>query len=337
MVVATASKVGLCVVGTGRMGKLYMELISKYLNNTYLAAVVSRSLSRAEELCKIYNCRPYDNLEKALMSKDVDAVVIATPTYTHADLIIRSCEYGKHVFVEKPIDVDLIKAEGAVRKCRKYGVKLQVGYMRRFEDSYAKAKEVVDSGVLGEPLVYIGISKDPEPPPPGWLRDPRLSGGLVLDLMSHDIDLAMWYLRDVVTEVYATGGNYVVKDLGDYDTVVAHLRMSRGKSALIYGSRKSTYGYDIRSEIHCSLGTVMIGSEANYNLKVCSSKGITVEGYPWFQRKFLSAYINELNAFINSIINDEEPKVSGEEALRVLKVAIAINESVKSGKPVSIS
>ncbi len=329
-------RLGLCVIGLGRMGRLYVDLISKYINEAKLTAVISRSYTKAEEVCREYGCRPYSDLDKALIDENVDAIVVATPTYTHSDYIIRAAEHHKHVFVEKPIDVDLRRAEEAVRKCRRYGVKLQVGYMRRFEDNYVKAKEVIESGELGEPLIYIGISKDPEPPPPGWLRDPNLSGGLVLDLMSHDFDLAMWYLRDEVVEVYAVGGNYVIKDLGDYDTIVTQLRMSRGGTAVVYGSRKSAYGYDIRCEIHCSLGTVMIGSEANHNLKLCSKYGIKMEGYPWFQRRFMRAYINELKSFINSVLKDEETKVTGEEALKVLKVALAVRKSLEVGKPVKV-
>jgi len=335
--------VRLCVIGLGRMGLLYTEIIATVVKGAELAGVLSRSRGKAGSVASKYGVRAYGCLDEVLRDPGVDGVVVTTPTYTHAEIVARAAEAGKHVFVEKPLDVDVSKAEEAVRAVRRYGVKLLVGYMRRFDDQYLKAKELISEGAIGKPVAYVGISKDPEPPPSGWLRDPNLSGGLVLDLMTHDVDLAHWYLGGEVTEVYAVGDAYLHEDLGrvgDQDLVTAHLRFGNGASATLLASRFSGYGYDVRSEIHGTAGTVFIGSPTPPNHVIVGREGglrtYLTSLSAWFKERFLKAYIKEVEHFTTVIREDKEPLVSGEDALKALKVGVAIRKSLKEGRPIHV-
>lgn len=332
--------VGLGVVGLGRMGRLYVDIIAKFIDGARLIGVTSRTYSKAERIAKEYGVKAYKSYDEMLRDPEVDGVIIATPSYMHAEMIIRAAEESKHVFSEKPIDVDIDKARAAVKAVERYGVKLLVGYMRRFDRIYRKAKELIDGGNIGKPILYIGISKDPEPPPEGWLRDPKLSGGLILDLMSHDFDLARWFLGSEVVEVYAKGDVYIydyMRELGDYDNVMVTLKFSNGAIALIYGSRRSSYGYDVRSEVHGTEGTIFIGSEYNNSLRLGRNGSIRFHGHLWFQKRFFEAYVEEVKHFVDLIRRDLKPLVSGMDALKALEMANAVRKSIKEDKPTRLS
>lgn len=332
--------VGLGVVGLGRMGRLYVDIIAKFIDNAKLIGVTSRTYSKAERIAKEYGVKAYRSYDEMLRDPQVNGVIIATPSYMHAEMIVRAAEEGKHVFSEKPIDVNIDKARGAVKAVERHGVKLLVGYMRRFDHAYRRAKELIDEDSIGKPILYIGISKDPEPPPEGWLRDPKLSGGLILDLMSHDFDLARWFLGSEVIEVYAKGDVYIydyMKGLEDYDNVMATLKFSNGAIAFIYGSRRSSYGYDVRSEVHGTEGTIFIGSEYNNSLRLGRNGGIRFNGHLWFQKRFFEAYVEEVRHFVDLIRRDLKPLVSGEDALKALEIANAVRRSIKEGRPIRLS
>ncbi len=249
-------------------------------------------------------------------------------------------EHGKHVFVEKPIDVDIARARRAIEACRRYNVAMLVGYMRRFDRAFIEAKKLVDSGTIGKPIAFTAISKDPEPPPEGWLRDPKLGGGLVLDLMSHDFDLAKWYLGSEPVEVFAHGDAYLfdyMKSVGDYDNVAVFIKFENGSVAMIYGSRSSGYGYDIRCEIHGTEGKVSIGLEYDPSIRLSTSRGTEMRSVEWFQRRFLDAYIEEVRHFVNVVKDLEKPRISPEDALQALRVAIAVRRSIELGWPIAMS
>ncbi len=325
-------EVGLAVVGLGRMGRLYAEIVSRVVEGVRLVAVWSRSRAKCEEVARELGARCVETIEGIARDESVEGVIVATPSYTHADIAAIFVEAGKPVFVEKPIDVDLGKASKLVSLAERKGVPLLVGYMRRFHPDYRRAKEVVESGELGEPVAYVGVSKDPEPPPPGWLRDPRLSGGLVLDLASHDFDLARWFLGEEPIEVYAVGGELCCPGLGDFDTIVATIRFGR-KVATVFSSRKSSYGYDVRSEVHCTEGAVFIGSTHVSTLAIARSQSIAFPGVSWFQKKFFEAYVEEVKHFARVVKGLEKPLVSGVDALKALCVAVAVRRSLEDGKP----
>jgi len=328
----------LAVIGLGRMGRLYAEIIAKRVGIARLVAVYTSSRAKCEEIAKPLGAACYDNLDALLKDPRIDGVVIATPSHTHANIALKAVERGLHVFVEKPIDVDLAKARKLVEEVEKRGVHLLVGYMRRFDESYREAKKLVDEGAIGRIIMYVGISRDPEPPPPGWLRDPALSGGLILDLMSHDFDLANWFVGSEPIEVYAIGGELHGGGLGDFDEVVATIKFASGAMAVVIGSRYSPQGYDIRCEIRGTKGSIYVGTMHRHDVAIATSRNVTYKGFEWFQKRFLDAYTAEIEHFARLILGvDEKPLVTGRDALIALAIAKAVRKSLEKGVPITIT
>ncbi len=326
------------VVGLGRMGRLYAEIVSRSVEGARLVAVFSRTRSRCEEVARELGARCVSSAEEMMRDPEVEGVIVATPSYTHAEMIELAADYGKHVLVEKPIDVDIDRARRAVSRAERSGIKLLVGYMRRFHSSYRRAKELVDEGRIGIPYAYIGVSKDPEPPPPGWLRDPRLSGGLLLDLASHDFDLARWFLGREPIEVYARGGDFHGAGFGDADSAIATIAFEGGAFATVIASRRSPYGYDVRCEIHGTEGAVFVGSRHSYEVSIGGWGRVEYVGIEWFQKRFLEAYTEEVRHFARLVTGvEEKPLVSGRDALKALCVAAAARESMERGAAVRVA
>ena len=330
--------VGVGVVGLGRIGVVHAEIFASKVEGSKLVAVCSRSESKAKSVASQFGANWYTNYEDMLKDKDVEAVAICTPTFLHADMIIKALEAGKHVFVEKPLTVTVADAERVVKAASKASVICQVGYMRRFEYSYSEAKKAIDEGKIGRPVFISAISRDPAPPP-GWVADPKLSGGIFLDLMSHDFDAVRWLMGSEVTEVYAYGEAYIydeVRAKGDIDVATVFLKFANGGVGIVHGTRKSVYGYDIRTEVYGTDGTLFIGSSLDPMFALGSPQGITYRGHPWFQKRFYDAYVAEDKHFIECILEGKKPLVGVIDGLRAVQIAEAAWKSIKEGKPVKI-
>jgi len=331
-------KIGVGVVGLGRIGKLHAEILKLKVNNAELVAVSDVVESIARDVGERLSVKWYTEYDKMLKDPKVDAVVICTPTFLHKDMIIRAAEEGKHVFVEKPLTVTTLEAKEVISVVKKYDIKLQVGYNRRFDYAYRKAKKDVDEGKIGKPIAFISIARDPGAPP-GWAADPKLSGGIFLDMLSHDFDMARWIMSSEITEVYAIGGNYIFEEVrrkGDLDVVSIIFKLSNNAQGFIHGTRKFPYGYELRTEIYGDEGVVYIGSNIDNMYAKGTKSGLTYHGAPWFERRFYEAYINELNEFIKTILEDKEPPVTAIDGLRVIEIAEACWKSIREGKRVSV-
>ncbi|MCD6357759.1 MAG: inositol 2-dehydrogenase [Thermoproteales archaeon] len=330
--------IGVAVVGLGRIGRLHAEIFATKVEGAKLVAVCDVVKGVVEEVGSKLGVKPYTDYGELLRDRAVDAVVICTPTFLHAEMIVRAAEEGKHVLCEKPLAVTTEEAERALKSVEKSGVKLQVGYMRRFDQAYSGAKKAIEEGRIGRPLVFISIARDPGPPP-GWAADPRKSGGIFLDMLSHDFDMARWLMSSEVRRVYATGGAYLYEELrekGDLDVVNVCLEFESGALGLIHGSRKSAFGYDLRTEVMGSEGTLYVGSHHDPNLAVGTRAGVTYSGVSWFMGRFYDAYVREDEEFVKSIAEDKEPLVTGLDGRRAIEIAEAAWRSVREGRPVSL-
>jgi len=330
-------KLGFAVVGLGRIGRLHAEILRFKIENAKLVAVVDVVEDLARSVAEKLGVKYYTDLDKALMDSEVDAVVIATPTFLHRDMIIQSAKAGKHVFVEKPMTVTSSEARDVINAVSAAKVKLMVGYMRRFDYSYRKAKEAVERGEIGRVISFISIARDPGPPP-GWAAEPSKSGGIFLDQLSHDFDIARWIVGEV-SEVYVIGGNYLyeeIKQRGDLDVVSILFRFENGAQGFIQGTRRSVFGYDLRTEIYGEKGTIYVGSNVDNLYAHGREMGVVYHGIPWFEKRFLDAYVEELKSFVDAVLSDRDPPITAVDGLRVIQIAEACWRSVKEGRPVTV-
>ena len=309
-----------CVIGMGRAGMLHAKFFLNRVKGAELTAVVDPIESLAKKAGEEFRVPYFTDFTDI---KDVDAAIICTPSYTHTGMIEEFASNGNHILCEKPLTLNLKDAERAMNSVRKAGVKLQIGYMRRFDRYYSEAKDRIDEGEIGKPLIFKSTARDPSLPS-GWVSDPSLSGGIFLDMLSHDFDIARWLMGREVKSVYADGGAWIyeeTKKKGDLDTVGVTLKFDKGMG-LIEGCRKCPYGYDLRTEVVGQEGTLMIGNAYDPSLMIGKDECVRAKRAEWFWERFEAAFLKEDIHFIDCITGagDEEPMVNGEDGRRALEI-----------------
>ncbi|PID56803.1 inositol 2-dehydrogenase [candidate division KSB3 bacterium] len=332
-------RVGL--VGLGRMGTMYAQHLAFAVPDAELAALATRRVHIARDLARQCDVAAiYTDPCQLFQQESLDAVVIATPTATHKDFIMAAARAGKHIFCEKPIALTLEETDEALQAVREAGVVLQVGFMRRCDAGYAAAKQQIADGVIGEPVMYKGIGRDPVPPPLDYAR-PEISGGLLLDLGSHDFDLARWLMGSEVSRVCTEAGTLVFPDLktiGDIDNAVVNLRFENGSIGNIDVSRNAVYGYDIRTEILGAEGCLQIGYLRHTPLVVMTrTRGVSHDTVPFFLERFSPAYKEQIRLFIRAICEGTAPLADGHDARKALEIGLAAIRSYKTGQPVELA
>ena len=323
-------KVNIGVIGVGRIGRLHARNLKYQVPGTKVLAVADIFEKSAREVASQLEIPIAEKDYRVLLENDdIDAVVICSSTVTHAQIISEAAEAGKHIFCEKPIALDLDKIDQAIAAVKKAGVKLQVGFNRRFDPSFKKAKELVKNGTIGTPHLVRITSRDPEPPPISYIK---VSGGIFLDMMIHDFDMARYLLDQEVVELMAVGSCLVdpaIGEEGDIDTAIVTLKYENGAWGTIDNSRKAVYGYDQRIEIFGSEGCVMVGNPKPTEVIVNSAKD-TISDKPlyFFIERYQEAYLAEMEEFINCIREDKEPPVSGFDGKISVQMGYAAKESL---------
>lgn len=331
-------KIGIGVVGLGRIGQLHAEIFNSKIPNAKLVAVSDVVENLVKSASEKFNVKGYLSYEEMLRDAEVDAVVICTPTFLHKDMIMLAAEYHKHILCEKPLTVTVKEAEEVLSKISNSNVILQVGYMRRFDYAYQEAKKKINAGDIGRPVAFIGIARDPAPPP-GWAADPKLSGGIFLDMLSHDFDMARWLMNSEIKRVYVEGGAFIyeeIKEKGDLDVVTINFRFENGAVGFIHGSRKSAFGYDLRTEVLGTEGTVYIGYRQDPMFAIGVKQGLIYSGIKWFFKRFYDAYVEEDKHFIDCLINDKKPLITGEDGKKAVEIAEAAWKSLKENKAINL-
>lgn len=330
-------KVKVAVVGLGRLGSFHAINIQTRIKNAQLVAVSDineKSLNLF--ISQFPEVKGYLDYKEMLKKEDIDAVVVASSTNSHASTVINCIHANKKIFCEKPIAVSLEEAKEVQKIVEDNNAYLQLGFMRRFDTAYMKAKEKIDIGLLGKPVSLLAISRDPSCPP---IEFAKHSGGLVNDMAIHDIDLCRWLMNSEVKEVFAHGGVVRYKELGeigDIDHVNISIIFENGKMALIESSRNSSYGYDIRTEVICEHGATEIGKVQDEDTIYKTKEGLLVHSIGGFLERFEQAYFNEMNIFIENIQNNIMPSVSSFDGLKAIEIANAINKSIKTNKVVRL-
>lgn len=326
------------LIGVGRIGKLHGEHLAYRVPGAQLAAIADVDANAARAVAdQLRVPDAYGDYGAILGRDDIDAVVICTPTTTHAALIIESARAGKHVFCEKPIALDLARIDEALAAADAAGVKLQIGFNRRFDANFRRVRDAVAGGEIGKPHLLHIISRDPAPPSPEYVK---LSGGLFLDMTIHDFDMARYLMGSEVTEVYAAGGVLVdpaIGAAGDIDTALILLKFANGAMGTIDNSRKAVYGYDQRAEVFGSAGAVR--SENNYPNSALLSTAVNVRRdlpLNFFMDRYVDSFLAEMRDFVDCVVNDKPVPVSGADGRVPVAMALAAKRSLEENRPVAL-
>jgi myo-inositol 2-dehydrogenase / D-chiro-inositol 1-dehydrogenase len=317
---------------------VHADTITFRLRNATLAGVQSGSRELAERCSLEHGCKPYYEYEKLLEDPEVDAVCICSASNRHTEQIIASAQAGKHIFCEKPIDLSLEAIDKALLAVKKAGVKLQVGFNRRFDTNYARVRRAIVSDEIGMPHMLHITSRDPSPPSLDYVKT---SGGIWLDCSIHDLDMSRFLIGDEVEEVYALGAVNItpgIEKYGDVDTSIITLRFKNGVIGTIDNSRQAVYGYDQRCEVLGSKGSISINNNYN-NSAVISNNEAVFRDLPmhFFMDRYTDSFITELDEFCKAILHDNPIPCTGLDGRAPVVIALAAKKSYKEGRPVKTS
>lgn len=329
----------IAVLGLGRMGMIYARTLATQMPLTKLYAVADpNAQARAALLARIDAPYVFEDAREALALPDLDAVLIATPTSTHSDLVTAAAQAGKPIFCEKPLALTLAASRAALAAVEQAGVPLHVGFMRRFDASYRQAKTMIDHGLIGQPVTFKAVGRDPFCPRPAF-ADPARSGGLILDVGIHDFDLARWLMGSEVERVTAEGALLVCDDLravGDFDNAVVTLRFASGALGTVEVSRNALYGYDVRTEVLGSAGIVRVGGTKEPAPMLSTRHGAPAADSSYLMDRFGEAYRAQVRHFVDGVREDRAPAVSGADALAAFEIGLAATYSAQTGQPVTL-
>lgn len=324
------------VLGAGRIGRIHGRNAANH-SGAQLVAVADPHAPSAQELA-IATGAEVESLDTIVERSDVDAILICTPTTTHADLIERGAKAGKAVFCEKPVDLSSARIEACLGTVEKAGIPLMIGFNRRFDPHFASVRRRLADGEVGEVELVTILSRDPSPPPVSYIKT---SGGLFRDMMIHDLDMARYLLLgDEPVEVHALGSSLVdpaIGQAGDVDTAAVMLKTAKGRIVQISNSRRATYGYDQRIEVHGSKGMIRAGNIHRTTVEVATSSGIAADPVQdFFLERYAEAYRHELEAFLNAVRDGKTCEPTGRDGLMAQRLADAATESAKEGRPVRL-
>jgi myo-inositol 2-dehydrogenase / D-chiro-inositol 1-dehydrogenase len=329
-------KIGL--IGTGRIGKLHAELLTYHIPEVEIKTAADLYLKEVKDWAKQLNISNLTtDYTEILNDGEIEAVLICSSTDSHAQLITEAAKAGKHIFCEKPIDFDVEKIKQALNAVKKAGVKLQIGFNRRFDHNHKKIRELVESGKVGDVQIVKITSRDPAPPPIEYLKT---SGGIFLDMTIHDFDMARYLSMSEIVEVFAQGAVLIdpaIGQIGDIDTAIITLIFENGALGVIDNSRQAVYGYDQRVEVFGSKGYANVENDVPSSAKLSTSEGVISDKPQYFfLERYKMSFIEELRGFVDAIIEDKEPLVTGNDGLQPVLVGMAALKSLKEKRTVRI-
>jgi len=333
-------KLGIGVLGVGEMGRRHAENLRRLVPEARLLAVADVAAARAKEVAEELEIEhSFGKLEDMLALKGIECVVIATPDKFHAQAIRSAAAAGKHILSEKPLATNLADAHSALDAVSQAGVHLQVGFMRRYDPAYSAAMKRIEAGEIGEPVIFKSIGRDKDAPPISAYQS-QLNGMLFYNNTIHDFDLARWLMRDEVTEAHAYATVAIRPEVAQYGDIVAgvvNLKYRRGAIGNVESFVQSTYGYDVRTEIIGSAGSILVGSFQQTPATFLTKNGGTQTLADHYLTRFADAYVLELRDFVHNMLNEHPPRVTGEDGLRALEIAVAAENSYRERKPCGVS
>lgn len=331
------SSIHIGVIGLGRMGQVYATHVAQQIQGARLVAAVDpRPEVRDAFQNKVDGVTFYADAEALWSHPQLDAVIVATPTSTHRDMVIAAAQAGKHIFCEKPTALSLRATDEMIYAVEQAGVIFQIGFMRRFDEAYASAKAKIDAGEIGQPVAIRSIGRDPHRTSLEF-ADPSVSGGLILDMGIHDFDLLRWLMADEVERVYTETASLVYPELttvGDVDNAMISLKFQRGGLGNVEVSRTAVYGYDIQCEVVGAEGTLQIGYLKQTPVTVLNKQGVSHDVVPHFPQRFGPAYTRQIEHFADCLKTGKAPMVTPQDARAALHIGLAATRSQHTGQVV---
>ncbi|MBN1285830.1 MAG: inositol 2-dehydrogenase [Anaerolineae bacterium] len=332
-------KVRVGVIGAGRIGQIHTENLMYRVPDADVIAIADINQAAAEACAVRLNIPEVTADPQAIFERsDIDAVLICSPTPTHAPQIEAAAAAGKHIFCEKPIALDLDIIDGALAAVEKAGVRLQIGFNRRFDPNFRQVREMIEAGKVGDLHILRFTSRDPAPPPPEYIK---ASGGLFLDMTIHDFDMARYLTGSEVIEVYAAGGVRIdpaIGAAGDIDTAVVTLRFANDAIGAIDNSRKAVYGYDQRVEVFGSGGAVAVANNTPHNAVYSDVDGVhAAKPLYFFMQRYTQSFVNEMEAFIAAMRDGAPVPVTGADGRAAVVIGLAAWKSYRENRPVKLS
>ncbi len=331
-------KIRVAVIGAGRIGSLHAENLATRIPEAQLVAISDIRREAAEQCAQAWGIpEVYEDPDPMMARDDVDAVLICSSTDTHAALIEQTAAAGKHIFCEKPIDLDVARIDRALEAVERAGVTMMVGFNRRFDHNFRRLRALVQDGAVGEPHLLHIISRDPAPPPLDYVR---VSGGIFLDMTIHDFDMARYLMDSEVVELHVMGDVRIdpaIGEAGDLDTVVIMMRFANGAIGTIDNSRQAVYGYDQRAEVFGSRGVVRSANDYPNTAMLADADGVRRDNpLYFFLERYTESYVDELRAFVRSVTEGTPPPTTGADGRLAILMGYAAKRSVAEGRPVTM-
>jgi scyllo-inositol 2-dehydrogenase (NAD+) len=326
------------VVGVGRLGRVYVRDLAGRIPETTVVAVADTNRALADQIAAEFDVpKAYGSAQDLIDDRNVDAVVIVTPTHTHRDIVIAAAQSKKPTFCEKPPAINLAECSAMADAIDKSGTFFQMGFMRRFDPGYAAAKEKINQGAIGRPVVFKSTSRDPFRPSLEY-ANPVSSGGILVDMGIHDFDLARWFMGEVET-VSAVGAVLAYPEMAsisDNDNAIATLVFADGRLGVIDLTRNGVYGYDISTELLGDGGTVRVGYLRETPIFTMTKNSIAHDTVPYFMERFERAYTLQLQNFAQNVLQDRPPAIAISDGVEALRVALAATAACRTGQPVKV-
>jgi myo-inositol 2-dehydrogenase/D-chiro-inositol 1-dehydrogenase len=333
------SLINVGLIGAGRIGRVHAEHLAYRIPEARIIAVSDIDTKAAKKLAGDFQIPAvFEDHRRIMEDKDIEAIVICSSTNTHAQMIEEAAANGKHIFCEKPIDHDLAKIDRVLDAVKKAKVKLQVGFNRRFDPNFRRVREIVASGGIGTPQILRITSRDPAPPTIAYVK---VSGGMFLDMTIHDFDMARYQIGSEVYEIYVAAGTMIDPEIGkagDVDTAIILLRFENGVIGTIDNSRKAVYGYDQRLEVFGSGGCVTADNNFPNTTFISDAKRVHRDlPLNFFMQRYTESYIAEMTEFVECVLQDKAPQVTGMDGRIPVVMGYAAKKSFQENRPVKLN
>jgi len=333
------AKLGIGVLGVGTMGRQHAQNLRCLIPEARLVAVADADVKRAKQTAADLEIDHfYESAEALVQNPDVQAVVIVTPAKFHGAAMRVCAAAGKDIFCEKPFTLTVQEADQMLDITRKAGVRVQVGHVRRYDPPNVRAKQRIEAGEIGDPVIFKSLARDPAPPPVSYMAS-GVNGMFFQDSTVHEFDLGRWLMSDEIAEIHAYGGVLVFPEIAqfnDIDTALLNLKFTRGTLGAVENYMQSGYGYDIRTEIVGSKGTIITGYLQHTAEIVLTVNGAKTDVVDHFLVRFREGYLLEMRDFVPTILADKQPKVDAFDGRQAVAAAAAAERSYRDECPVPV-